>query len=38
MNVGLVDGSVRFVNDTIYYGTWQALGSINGNEVIPGDF
>jgi prepilin-type N-terminal cleavage/methylation domain-containing protein/prepilin-type processing-associated H-X9-DG protein len=32
VNVGLADGSVRFVTDTIDIAAWQALGSINGGE------
>jgi prepilin-type processing-associated H-X9-DG protein len=31
------DGSVRFIKDTINGGTWRALGSIRGGEVISGD-
>ena len=31
--VGLADGSVSFVNDTINLAVWQALGSINGSAV-----
>jgi prepilin-type N-terminal cleavage/methylation domain-containing protein/prepilin-type processing-associated H-X9-DG protein len=34
VNVGLVDGSGRFVNDTIDLSLWQALGSVNGGEVL----
>ena len=34
VNVGLVDGSVRFVSESINHDTWVALGSINGNEII----
>lgn len=34
VNVGLADGSVRFVADNIANATWQALASINGGEVI----
>ena len=33
VNVGLADGSVGFVNDTINLAVWQALGSINGSSV-----
>ena len=33
----LCDGSVRFVSDSIDLGTWRALGSVNGGEVI-GEF
>ncbi len=38
VNALLGDGSVRFVRDSIDLGTWQSLASINGGEVIPGDF
>jgi len=31
------DGAVRFVSDNLNLGTWQALGTMNGNEVI-GEF
>ncbi len=37
VNTLLGDGSVRFVKDTIFVGTWQALGSRNGGEVISAD-
>ena len=37
VNVALADGSVRFVIDSINQATWEALGSINGNEIL-GDF
>jgi prepilin-type N-terminal cleavage/methylation domain-containing protein/prepilin-type processing-associated H-X9-DG protein len=30
VNVGLVDGSVRFVNETVNSAVWQAAGSIDG--------
>ncbi|OWK45426.1 DUF1559 domain-containing protein [Fimbriiglobus ruber] len=36
VNIGLVDGSVRFVSDSVALANWQALGSINGGEVIDG--
>jgi len=32
----LMDGSVRFVGDAVELATWQALGTIAGNEVISG--
>jgi prepilin-type N-terminal cleavage/methylation domain-containing protein/prepilin-type processing-associated H-X9-DG protein len=35
VNIGMGDGSVRFIRDTIDFATWQALGSRAGNEV-PG--
>jgi prepilin-type processing-associated H-X9-DG protein len=37
VNVGLCDGSVRFVKDTISLPIWRALGSRNGGEVISAD-
>jgi prepilin-type processing-associated H-X9-DG protein len=38
VNVTLCDGSVRFVNSTISLATWQAVGSMNGNEVLGSDW
>jgi prepilin-type N-terminal cleavage/methylation domain-containing protein len=37
VNLGLCDGTVRFVSNTVALGVWQGLGTINGGEV-PGDF
>jgi prepilin-type N-terminal cleavage/methylation domain-containing protein/prepilin-type processing-associated H-X9-DG protein len=37
VNVGLADGSVRFVKDSIGVQTWWALGSRNQAEVISSD-
>jgi prepilin-type N-terminal cleavage/methylation domain-containing protein/prepilin-type processing-associated H-X9-DG protein len=34
VNVGMADGSVRFVSDSIDFATWQALGSRAGGEAI----
>ncbi|WP_165233600.1 DUF1559 domain-containing protein [Aquisphaera insulae] len=34
VNVGFVDGSVRFVRDGIHQAVWMAMGSRNGGEVI----
>ena len=34
VNVGLADGSVRFVGEVINTALWQALASIDGNEII----
>jgi prepilin-type N-terminal cleavage/methylation domain-containing protein/prepilin-type processing-associated H-X9-DG protein len=34
VNVSLADGSVRFISNTIPLATWQALSTMNGNEVI----
>jgi hypothetical protein len=38
VNVGLADGSVRFVGDAIALQTWQAAGSIDGGEVLGSDW
>jgi len=38
VNVGLADGSVRFVRDSIPLPTWQALGTRAGNEPAGGDY
>jgi prepilin-type N-terminal cleavage/methylation domain-containing protein/prepilin-type processing-associated H-X9-DG protein len=37
VNLGMADGSVRFVSNSINQATWQAIGSLNGGEVF-GDF
>jgi len=34
VNVGLADGSVRFISQTIELNTWHALGSIAGGETL----
>jgi prepilin-type processing-associated H-X9-DG protein len=36
-NIAFCDGSVKFIKSTINYGTWQALGTRNGQEVISAD-
>jgi hypothetical protein len=37
--VGMLDGSARFVKDSVGLATWRALGSRNGGEIIAsGDF
>jgi prepilin-type processing-associated H-X9-DG protein len=36
VNVGLTDGSVRFMSQTIELSTWRSLGSRSGGEVISG--
>jgi prepilin-type N-terminal cleavage/methylation domain-containing protein/prepilin-type processing-associated H-X9-DG protein len=37
INVGFLDGSVRFIKSSINYDTWHALGSRNGGEIISAD-
>jgi prepilin-type N-terminal cleavage/methylation domain-containing protein/prepilin-type processing-associated H-X9-DG protein len=37
VNVGLADGSVRFIKEMIDRSVWRALGSRNGGEVISSD-
>jgi prepilin-type processing-associated H-X9-DG protein len=34
VNVVLCDGSIRFVANSIAIGTWQALGTMDGGEVV----
>jgi len=34
VQVALMDGSVRFVSETIDIETWQAVGTPYGNEVV----
>jgi len=36
VQAALMDGSVRFVTNTIDVTTWRALGTPHGNEVLPG--
>ncbi len=38
VNTLLMDGSVRFVNNSISQSTWRALGTRSGGEVIGSDF
>ena len=38
VNVLMMDGAARTVNNTIDLTVWQALGTRAGGEVIPGDF
>ena len=37
VNILLVDGSVRFITDSVNVVTWRALGSIGGGEVTTSD-
>jgi prepilin-type N-terminal cleavage/methylation domain-containing protein/prepilin-type processing-associated H-X9-DG protein len=37
VNVGMCDGSVRFVKDSIDRTAWRSLGSMNGGEVLSAD-
>ncbi len=37
VNVGFLDGSVKFVKDSISLATWGALATKAGGEVISGD-
>ena len=38
VNVVMADGSVHFVLDDISLATWQAMGTINGEETLGSDF
>jgi prepilin-type N-terminal cleavage/methylation domain-containing protein/prepilin-type processing-associated H-X9-DG protein len=37
VNVGFLDGSVKFVKDSVNQNTWWALSTYNGGEVVSGD-
>ncbi len=37
VNVGMADGSCKFIKDSINIGTWRALGTRNGGEIIDGN-
>jgi prepilin-type processing-associated H-X9-DG protein len=37
MNVGIGDGSVKFLNANIDANVWWSMCTTNGGEVIPGD-
>ncbi len=34
VNVSFCDGSIQFISDTVTLAIWQALGTMNGNEVV----
>ncbi len=38
VNSAMADGTVRFITNSIPTGTWQAISTRSGGEVIPGDF
>jgi prepilin-type N-terminal cleavage/methylation domain-containing protein/prepilin-type processing-associated H-X9-DG protein len=38
VNVALCDGSIRFVSNAISLSTWQAMGTMNGGEVLGNDY
>mgnify|MGYP000951482198 CR=1 FL=1 len=38
VNAALCDGSVRFISNTISLQTWQALSTMDGGEVLNGEF
>jgi prepilin-type N-terminal cleavage/methylation domain-containing protein/prepilin-type processing-associated H-X9-DG protein len=38
VNACLCDGSVRFITNDIDLKTWQALGTMDGGEIVTGDF
>jgi prepilin-type processing-associated H-X9-DG protein len=37
VNVGFLDGSVKFIKDSVNLGTWAALATKAGGEVISAD-
>ena len=37
VNVGYCDGHVQFVSESIDLAAWQAIGTCNGNDIVPGD-
>ena len=37
VNVAFCDGSIHFISNAIQLGTWQALGTMDGGEVV-GDY
>jgi prepilin-type processing-associated H-X9-DG protein len=37
VNLTMADGSVRFVKNSVNIGSWRAIGTRNGGEVISAD-
>jgi prepilin-type N-terminal cleavage/methylation domain-containing protein/prepilin-type processing-associated H-X9-DG protein len=37
VNVAMLDGSVKFIKDSVSLQTWLAIGTVNGGEVISSD-
>jgi prepilin-type processing-associated H-X9-DG protein len=37
VNVVMMDGSVRFLKDSVNLAAWLGLGSRNGGEIVGGD-
>ncbi len=37
VNVGMLDGSVKFIKNTVNLGTWGALATKSGGEVLSSD-
>jgi prepilin-type N-terminal cleavage/methylation domain-containing protein/prepilin-type processing-associated H-X9-DG protein len=37
VNVGMLDGSVKFIKDTVSVQTWTAIGTMNRGEVVSSD-
>ena len=37
VNVGFLDGSVKFVKDSVNLGTWGAIATMAGGEVVSAD-
>lgn len=38
VNVAMMDGSTRPINDDIHIGVWQAISTRNGKELLPDEF
>src|SRR5262249_43786087 len=37
VNVGFIDGSIRFIKNTINPGAWSAIGTIGNGEIVSAD-